>query len=95
MVALCGGTLLKCRMDTEKVKLGSNGRLVIPASYRRALGVEEGDELVVRLEEGELRLSSRKTALKRAQDRVRRYLPETGLLSEELIAERRKEADRE
>lgn len=79
-------------MGTGTVKLGSNGRLVIPAEYRRALGVKEGDKLVVRLEDGELRLSSRKTSLKRAQERVRRYVPEGVALSDELVAERREEA---
>lgn len=79
-------------MSTSTVKLGSNGRLVIPAEYRKALGVGEGDELVVHLEDGELRLSTRKLALKRAQARVRRYISAETSLSDELIAERRKEA---
>lgn len=68
------------------------GLLFLLSTGRRALGVEEGDELVVRLEDGELRLSSRKTSLKRAQERVRRYVPEGVSLSDELIAERREEA---
>lgn len=74
------------------VKLGSNGRLVIPAEYRKALGVGEGDELMVQLEDGELRLSTRKGALQRAKARVRRYIPEGTPLVDELIAERRKAA---
>ena len=79
-------------MSIGTVKLGSNGRLVIPAEYRKALGVEEGDELVVRFKDGELRLSTRKVALKRAQERVRRYMPEGVSLADELIRERREEA---
>lgn len=79
-------------MSINTVKLGSNGRLVIPAEYRKALGVEEGDELVVRLEDGELHLSTRKVALRRAQERVRRYVPEGVSLADELIRERREEA---
>jgi AbrB family looped-hinge helix DNA binding protein len=79
-------------MSRGTVRVRSNGRLVIPASYRKALGVGEGDELIVRLEGGELRLSSRKTSLKRAQERVRRYVPEGVALSDELVAERREEA---
>lgn len=82
-------------MATDTVKLGSNGRLVIPAEYRKALGVEEGDELVVRFEDGELHLSSRKLAYKRAQELVRRYVPEGVSLSDELIADRREEAAQE
>ncbi len=79
-------------MGLNTVRLGSNGRLVIPAEYRKALGVGEGDELVVRFEDGELRLSTRKTALRRARERVRRYVPEGISLADELIQERRKEA---
>lgn len=82
-------------MSIGTVKLGSNGRLVIPAQYRKALGVGEGDELVMRLEEGELRLSTRKIALKRAQERVRRYVPEGVSLAGELINERLEEAAKE
>lgn len=82
-------------MSVGTVKLGSNGRLVIPAEYRKALGVEEGDELVLRLEDGELRLSTRKIAVRRAQERVRRYVPEDASLADELIAERREEAAKE
>ncbi len=82
-------------MGLNTVRLGSNGRLVIPAEYRKALGVGEGDELVVRFEDGELRLSTRKTALRRAQERVRRYVPEGVSLADELIQERLKEAAEE
>ncbi len=82
-------------MESFRVKIGSNGRFVIPAEYRKALGVEAGDELVVRLEDGELRLSTRKLALERAQDLVRRYVPAGVSLSDELLAERREAATKE
>ena len=82
-------------MSINTVKLGANGRLVIPAKYRKALGLEEGDELIVRLDEGELHLSTRKLAFRRAQELVRRYVPEGISLSDELIANRREEVVRE
>ena len=78
-------------MSSSTVKLGSNGRLVVPAPYRKALGVGEGDELVMHLEDGELRLSTRKVALRKAQERVRRYIPAGLSLSDELIAQRHEE----
>lgn len=77
------------------VKLGSNGRFVIPAEYRKALGAQEGDELILRLEDGELRLSTRQAAYRRAQALVRRYVPEGVSLSDELIEARREEAAQE
>jgi AbrB family looped-hinge helix DNA binding protein len=82
-------------MERDTVTLGSNGRLVIPAKYRRALDIEEGDELLLSFEDGELRLMSRERALRRAKELVRQYIPESTSLSDELIADRREEAARE
>lgn len=79
----------------ESVTVGPDGRIVIPAQCRRALDIEAGDELRLRVENGELRLLSRRAAIKRAQSIVRRYVPEGVSLSDELIAERREEAARE
>ena len=73
-------------------KLGEGGRLVIPVEYRRALGVETGDELVLILEDKTMRVLTPREAIKRAQALVRSYVPEGQSLSDELIAERRKES---
>ena len=40
-------------MGAIRAKIGPSGRLVIPAEYRRALGVDVGDEVVLHLEDGE------------------------------------------
>jgi AbrB family looped-hinge helix DNA binding protein len=76
-------------------KLGEGGRLVIPADYRKALGVETGDELVLILEENSLRVLTPKEGIRRAQALVRSYIPEGRLLSDELIEERLKESQPE
>jgi len=78
-----------------KTRLGENGRLVIPAPYRKALGLQTGDEVVLRLVDGELRVMSRRAAIKQVQDLIRSRGGEGRLLSEELLAERRAEAARE
>ncbi|WP_309084057.1 AbrB/MazE/SpoVT family DNA-binding domain-containing protein [Chelativorans sp.] len=78
-----------------KVQVGAGGRVVIPAEMRSAMGVAEGDTLHARVIDGELRLMSQPTALRRAQELVRRYIPEGTKLVDELIAERRAEARRE
>lgn len=81
---------------TESVaRLGKSGRLVIPAKIRRALDLHPGDELLLRVEEDGLRLSTRAQAIARAQALVRRYISEDRSLADELIAERREEAERE
>jgi antitoxin PrlF len=79
-------------MSKILAKLGEGGRLVIPAEYRRALGIEVGDELVLTLEEGALRVTTPREAIRRAQALVRSYVPEGRSLSDELIADRRRES---
>lgn len=82
-------------MDETKTRLGQGGRLVIPTEYRRRLGLEPGDEVLMRLDEEGLHLSTPAQAVARAQALVRRYVPEERSLSDELISERREEAARE
>lgn len=68
---------------------------MIPAAYRRALGVVPGDELIVILEDGELRVLTPEQAVRRAQAMVRRYVPEGTPLVQELLTDRREECARE
>jgi AbrB family looped-hinge helix DNA binding protein len=79
-------------MPKVMAKLGEGGRLVIPAEYRKALGVETGDELVLILEDKTMRVLTPREAIKRAQAVVRSYVPEGHSLSDELIADRRRES---
>ena len=78
-------------MNRVMTKLGEGGRLVIPVDYRKALGVDTGDELVVILEENSLRVLTPKEGIRRAQALVRSYIPKGRSLSDELVADRRKE----
>ncbi len=78
-----------------KTRFGENGRLVIPAPYLKTLGFQTGDEVVLRLIDGELRVMSRRAAIERVQDLIRSRGGEGRSLSEELLTERRAEAARE
>ena len=82
-------------MPSRHVRIAPGGRVVIPAEFRKALGVEIGDDMVMELTNGELRLRSFDAALKRVQEIVRKYVPEGVSLADELIRERREEAARE
>jgi AbrB family looped-hinge helix DNA binding protein len=85
-------------MQTMSVRISEGGRIVIPAEYRRQLGLEIGDEVILHLDGQELRLFSRLQGIRRAQEIVRQYSshrPDGPLASDELIAERRREAERE
>jgi len=82
-------------MIEARVKINENGRVVIPAPFRKALGIRGGDEVVLRMEENELRMTTLRNRVARAQARIGRYLGEGARLSEELIAERRAASRRE
>jgi AbrB family looped-hinge helix DNA binding protein len=82
-------------MHEFKTKMGQSGRVVIPTEYRRKLGLQAGDEIIMHLDEEGLRLYTPAQAVARAQALVRRYVPEGRDLAEELISERRAEAERE
>ena len=77
-----------------EIRIGPQGRLVIPASLRRALGIEPGDVMVARIEDGRLVLESREAILARLQARFA-VVPTEIDLAKELIEERRGEARRE
>lgn len=82
-------------MRVARAKLADGGRVVIPAEYRKALGLRPGDTVLMQLDDGEVRLFTLDRAIRRAQELVRQYIPEDRSLSDELIAERRAEAARE
>jgi bifunctional DNA-binding transcriptional regulator/antitoxin component of YhaV-PrlF toxin-antitoxin module len=83
------------RMGPTKVKLGPDGRVVIPAAFREALGVKDGDVLIASADQGELRLLTIPAAVRRAQAIVREFVPEDVSLVDELIEDRRREVERE
>ncbi len=78
-----------------KTMLGKGGRVVIPAPYRRALGIREGDPVFVRLEGKEIHILTPGEAVARAQALVGRYVSKNRSLARELLRERRDEARRE
>lgn len=82
-------------MNEARMKLNENGRVVIPASFRAALGVEPGDELVMSLEDDELRITTLKRRIERAQEHVRKFAKPRTSLVDELIAMRREAARHE
>jgi AbrB family looped-hinge helix DNA binding protein len=78
-----------------KVRLSPNGRIVIPAGMREAMGIKPGETLLVDVEDGVLRVESYPSRIRRVQESLRKYIPPGRILSDELIAERREEARRE
>ena len=80
-------------VNTEtRQRVNENGRVVIPASFRKALGINIGDEVVLRMEDDELRITTLKRRVERAQRLVRKHVKRGASLVDELIAERREAA---
>jgi AbrB family looped-hinge helix DNA binding protein len=82
-------------MKDVSVKLGEGGRVVIPAEFRKALGIDVGDELILHLENGTIALFTRKQAILYVQEQIAKYSVTGRQLSDEIISERRKEAENE
>lgn len=78
-------------MDVHS-RIAEGGRIVIPANYRRALGLKIGDEVILRMTDGEVHILTRRQAIKKAQALVREHVSERKSLVRELIRERRGEA---
>jgi AbrB family looped-hinge helix DNA binding protein len=72
------------------VKIIEGGKLVIPASMRRAMGIARGDTVVVELvTDGELRVRPLASAIREAQEIVRNSVGRDRSLADELMRERR------
>jgi AbrB family looped-hinge helix DNA binding protein len=78
-----------------RMRMSEKGRVVIPVEMRKALGMDVGGVLDLRVEDGELRISTRRNRLRRAQEWVRQFVPPGVSLADELSAERREAAKHE
>ena len=81
-------------MQGIRTSIGEGGRLVLPAAYRKALKLDVGDEVLVTLEDGAVRVTTLAGAVERSQALVKRYVKGRRSLSRELRRERRREAER-
>jgi AbrB family looped-hinge helix DNA binding protein len=87
------GIAIMRNIVTTKVTQG--GRIVIPAEMRKQLEIEVGESVNLEMDDDSLRISSSRAALRRLQNRLRKLVPEGVSLVDELIAERKREAENE
>jgi antitoxin PrlF len=82
-------------MNVQHSKIISGGRIQVPAEIRKQLGLADGDPIVIEVKDNELRVRSQREAIRRVQELLKPYWPKDGemLLSDELIADRRREAE--
>jgi AbrB family looped-hinge helix DNA binding protein len=79
--------------STERLDLhvGPGGRIVIPAAFRKAMQGKEGDRVMARVVDGELRVITPKMGVRLAQKMVRETIPDGPSLIDTLMDERRRE----
>jgi AbrB family looped-hinge helix DNA binding protein len=76
----------------DEVRVGPEGRVLIPVAARRALGIEPGSTMVLGVEGDHLVLVPRETLKRRLRDMFRDV---PGSMADELIMERKRDAERD
>lgn len=77
------------------VEVDSQGRVQLPVNLLQAAGVRAGTKVHIRVSDDAIEILSQRAALKRAHDIVRKFVPPGVSLVDDLIAERRREAQKE
>jgi AbrB family looped-hinge helix DNA binding protein len=86
---------ISMKIEGIQTRINENGRIVLPAVIRKAMGLKLGDNVVMSLEDGVLRIEPQKARIRRVQQSVGKLSPADRILSDELIAESHEEARRE
>lgn len=80
------------RANTQRVRIDAAGRIVVPVEMRRALGIRDGQDLTVSLEEDGITLRTLALARARVRAIARAHRKGHGSVVDEFLAERRAEA---
>lgn len=78
-----------------RARLDGSGRIVLPAELRQDLGIVQGDELVIVRDANGLHVETPEQASAAMRAYFKALVPAGVSLADELIAERRAEAERE
>jgi AbrB family looped-hinge helix DNA binding protein len=89
------GNMLRKTAVRYRGKVDSAGRVLIPAELREKMNVKPGTMVTITGGRGRIVVEARSAAVRAAQKYFRALAPESEVWSEELIAERRREARRE
>jgi bifunctional DNA-binding transcriptional regulator/antitoxin component of YhaV-PrlF toxin-antitoxin module len=86
--------------DALRVRLGENGRLLLPTAVRQKMGAKAGDWMLLELVEcepgrEELRVITAKQQLRQTIAQVRPLIPEGTNAAHELMRERQQETARQ
>ncbi|MBW6431679.1 AbrB/MazE/SpoVT family DNA-binding domain-containing protein [Patescibacteria group bacterium] len=78
------------RTIESKALINDGGRILIPLNIRKALNLNIGDEMLLKVEEDEIHMIPLSKAVQQAQDLIRQYNKD-GLKLTDVLAELRKE----
>ena len=78
-----------------KAKIAKGGKITIPSACRKFLHLKDGEEIVFSIKEKDVVISPLRFTLERARDLINKYHNSNESLVDQLIAERRKEAENE
>jgi bifunctional DNA-binding transcriptional regulator/antitoxin component of YhaV-PrlF toxin-antitoxin module len=80
-------------MEQISVRVEKTGRILLPVALRRKLKLVEGEStLILRVEDGNVELTTPQAAIEWVQREVQKHISAGTSLSDELIADRRREA---
>ncbi len=56
-----------------RTKIATGGKVSIPSIYRKQLGIKDGEEVLIEIQEGQLVISSLRTSLLKARNLISKY----------------------
>jgi len=81
--------------EITRVRVDDQGRLMLPASLRRRMGISSGDTVLATVEEdGRLVVWTFANGVRRAQEIARRHIAPGSYTVDDFLGERREEAGR-
>ena len=86
------GPAVRADNRSRRVRVDAAGRIVVPAGFRKSLGIDAGQELLISLDDGVVKLQTIDAALERVRAIARRRRRSDASVVDEFIAERRSEA---
>lgn len=81
----------RCHMKLYESVLSENGRIIIPSSLRKLKGYKTGQKLSLIADKIGIRVVTQEEALTALQELAKAKVPKGHSLSEELIADRKKD----
>jgi len=87
--------LMPSRSHAARIQVGTGGGIFLPPQIQQTLSIKEGDTLIATLDDGELRLLTVPAAVRKAQAIVKKFVPHGVKLVDELLEDRRREAERD